>query len=135
MREISKMKIKDKNEILSLLCDIRCHELYFTSYGKEFQSSSAVKKRFRTEASFMYELLEKTKSLQHGFIAIYFNKGFLDYDIASINLFLRAEPILTVDLCEHAYFLDFGFEKEEYLKKIISRLNINHLDKFLLKRD
>ena len=127
--QISKMKIKDKSEIESLYLDIMFHNVYFSSFGKEYQGSDAVKKRFRTEASFLYELFEAGKKEDGGFILIYFNKGLIDYTVVSKCSNLRIEPILSVDLCEHAYFLDYGFEKEEYLNKALSLLNLNSLDK------
>ncbi len=36
-------------------------------------------------------------------------------------------PCLAVDLAEHAYFYDFGFDHEKYLVEAISRLNLSLL--------
>ena len=134
IREISKMRIMERDEILSLGRNIKSHELYFNSFDREFQSSEAVRQRFRTEASFLYELYEAAAKADSDFLLVTVNsKGALDYEPLSEKSFLKTEPLLAVDLCEHAYFLDFGFEKEEYLKKILYRLNLNALDKILLK--
>ena len=135
MCEISKMRIAERDEILYLMRDIKSHELYFNSFDREFQSSDAVRKRFRSEASFVYELYKTAMESDGDFLLVTANKGELDYEVLSEKSFLKAEPLLAVDLCEHAYFMDFGFEKEEYLKKILYRLNLKSLDKILLKRD
>ncbi len=135
IREISRMKLREREEILSLLRDIKAHELYFNSFGREFQSSGALRDKYRTEASFLYELYEAAKSTKVDFIFVSLIGGKIDYEIGSESSFIKTVPLLAIDLCEHAYFMDFGFEKEEYLAKIISCLNLNSLDKILLKRD
>lgn len=134
-REISKMRIKYRDEVLSLLRNIKAHEIYFDSFGREFKSSNAVRNKFRTESAFLYELYEASKKEAGDFLLVTLNKDEVEYELMSENSFLKTEPLLAIDLCEHAYFLDFGFEKEEYLKRIISRLNLNRLDKKISKRD
>ena len=129
--EISRMRIREREEIRALLSEILYHDVYFSSFGKEYQSSVAVKKRFRTEASFLYELHEVGKNAGDSFLLIYINKGRVDYAVAPKGSVLRVQPVLAIDLCEHAYFLDFGFDREEYLRKTLSFLNLNSLDKFL----
>ena len=135
MREISRTRIKEREEVLHLFRNIKAHELYFDSFGAEFQSSNAVRKKYRSEASFLYELYEAAKKEKSDFLLITLNNGELGYEAMTEKSFLKSEPILAIDLCEHAYFIDFGFEKEEYLKKVISRLNLNRIDKIFLKRD
>ena len=131
IREISRMRIKEKEEIQALLLEILCHDVYFSSFGKEYQRSFEVKKRFRTEASFLYELYEASKNESEGFLLIYFNRGLVDYTFANKGSILRCEPILALDLCEHSFFLDFGFDRDSYLKKSLSLINLNSLDNFL----
>jgi len=135
MREIWGMKLRERDEILSLLRNIKSHELYFESFDREFQSSEAVRRRFRTEASFLYELYEAAKADGDFLLVTVNSRGDIDYETLSGKSFLKTEPVFALDLCEHAYFMDFGFEKEEYLKKILYRLNLKSLDKILLKQD
>ena len=135
IREISRIKIREREEILSLLRDIKAHELYFNSYGREFQSSGTVRGKFRTEASFLYELYDAARGAKGDFLFVSLSRGEVCYEVSSEASFLKTEPLLSIDLCEHAYFLDFGFRKEAYLEKIISRLNLNTLDKILSKLD
>ena len=131
IREIAKTRINDRAEIEDLYFDILYHKLYFSSFGKKFQTSNAVKKRFRTESLFLYELLQAAKNERGGFILVHCSSGTVDYLISSNKSARRIEPVLAIDLCEHAYFLDYGFNREEYLKNIISSLNLSILDKFL----
>jgi superoxide dismutase len=37
-------------------------------------------------------------------------------------------PRLAVDISEHAYFLDYRFEREKYLRSAIANLNLSLLD-------
>lgn len=130
IKEILRMRIKEKEEIEDLYSDILYHEVYFSSFGREYQSSKAVKKRFRTEPSFLYELYEAVKNEKNGFLLIYVSSGCVNYTVASKNRFLKHEPVLALDLCEHAYFLDYGFDRENYLKNSLALLNLNFLDKY-----
>ena len=41
--------------------------------------------------------------------------------------FLRYEPVLAVDMYEHAYFNDYGFEKEKYLRTSLEYLDLERL--------
>ena len=90
MRGIWGMKIKERDEILALLRDIKSHELYFESFDREFQSSEAVRQRFRTEASFLYELYEAATKADGDFLLVTVNsKGALDYEPLSEKSFLH----------------------------------------------
>ncbi|MBE6643984.1 MAG: hypothetical protein E7612_01235 [Ruminococcaceae bacterium] len=129
--EFARIRTKDRAEIEELYFDILYHKLYFSSYGKQYQFSEAVKKRFKSQASFLYELLQAGKDEKYGFILIYVKGGYADFVISTNSKARRIEPVLSVDLCEHAYFSDYGFDKEKYLKDILASLNLGMLDKFL----
>ena len=134
--EIAKMKIRDKRDIISLKCDIMCHELYFASFGKEYQSSIAARNKYRTESSFLYEIYEKSRCEKQGFLIIGMSGGRIEYTVGEENEILKiTNPLLAVDLYEHAYFLDFGFDMDLYLNKILPMLNLSFLDKFLQSKD
>ena len=49
------------------------------------------------------------------------------YDDIRKNRFL---PKLAIDISEHAYFLDYRFEKDKYIRSAISNLNISLLDNY-----
>lgn len=135
IRLLNKLRVKRyKNEALKMKCDIMCHDMYFSSFGEEYQSSETVKKSYRTEASFLYEIFETAKEWDSGgFILICVEKGCVFTHIGenAVDVFTRSNPVLAIDLCEHAYFLDYGFNKSLYLENALKRLNLNKLDKFL----
>jgi len=133
--EISRLRIKDKAEIIKLSCDIRCHELFFSSFGTAYESCVAVRKKYRAEASFLYELYECGRSIDYSFIIIYLDKEEVRIISGTPEIVLKIpNPMLAIDLYEHSYFLDYGFDKEEYLKNLIPFLNLSKLDKFLQTR-
>ena len=61
IREISRLKIREREEIVLAKWDIMCHEKYFISFGREHQNSSAARYMCRTEASFLYEIYEMAR--------------------------------------------------------------------------
>ncbi len=129
LSEIKRMRFLNKWDIIKLRSEIECHEIFFSSFGKMYQSSKTVKNKYNTEASFLYELLEAAESSDDDFLGIYVKRGgiFIKFGEA-LELFRADTPILAVDLCEHAYFLDFGFSKREYLQNLLPFLNLGKLD-------
>ena len=135
--EINKMRSiarGDKENITSLSCDIILHETYFQSFGREYQSSEVVRKLYRTETSFLYTVYEASMQSDGGFVVIRAERDKIIIDCVSQPSKLLNKPILAVDICEHAYFYDFGFEKEKYLERVLPRLNLNMLDNFFQSR-
>ena len=124
--EIQKMRVPYKNEILSLRCDIICHELFFTSFCHGHQNSKCVKEAFGSEAAFFYEIYQLSKEKENCFAIISMNRGFPRLSFGLPSMILRlSSPVLALDLYEHAYFLDYGFDKEEYVRRMLSCLNLN----------
>ena len=140
--EIKKMSIpaikrarnlRYKDEILKIKIDLECHNLFFSSFGNEFQTSDSVKKTYGTEASFRYEIFREAKEWANGGFLIIgtFNGKIFKYvgcDLADV--FIKANPILAIDLFEHSYFLDYRFDKSAYLENAIKYLNLNKIDKW-----
>ncbi len=135
MREISGMRLRDKDEILTLKCNILCHDIFFESFGKGYGSSSLIKSQFRSEASFFYEVSEYVKAARGDFLFISSSGAGVGVCIGDGRLILRLKnPVFVIDLCEHAYFLDYGFEREAYVKTALAHLNLSKLDKFCQTR-
>lgn len=135
IREISGMRLKEKDEIINLKCNILCHELFFESFGKGFESSYAVRAKFRTEASFFYEVSESAKSARGDFLFFCSSNGSVSVHIGEGRLISRLKnPVLVIDLCEHAYFLDYGFERDAYVKTALAHLKLSKLDNFCQRR-
>ena len=59
--KISKICIKDREEAMLLQCEIKLHELYFSSFGEGYRLSRCIKETYGSEASFLYELFSLAK--------------------------------------------------------------------------
>ena len=138
IRSMYKMRLgKEKDEILGLKREIQYHEVFFESFGAGYQTSDAVKKKYVTEASFLYEVYLSGSGRDVSFIIIYVKNGEIKIDAVYTPMQIppQIEPILVIDCCEHAYFLDFGFNKDAYLKSLMPYLNLSLIDKFLSYKD
>ena len=129
---IAKIRHNYKDETLSLKTEILCHELFFNSFGSSYQSSLAVKKWYGSEAAFLYEVFNICKSSSAPFLIINKERGRVNVNLIkeTTQLLKIAKPLLAIDLCEHAYFLDYGFDREGYLNNLLPRINLAILDNF-----
>lgn len=137
-REIAAMRIKgvDTAAISEIAASVLLHECFFSSfaYGKN-QPSRIAKRDFGSEASLISELYRLAVPLRLGFVAVLASR---DKAIARgaencRELLSLGEPILALDLSEHAYFCDFGFDKGAYLAAALPRLALSRLDAYFLK--
>lgn len=130
LSEISKMKLKkrDKEDILENLSNYLLHDLYFRSFSDLPNRVSFLKKYYPSEEAFLYEILRQCTDTSSDFILIFTDsrgrpqiKAFNSWqDI--INM-----PRLAIDLAEHAYFLDYGFDKERYIRNALSHMKLELL--------
>ena len=131
--ELKHMRLgNDKEKIIGMKADIILHDVFFNSFGNRYEASEAIRGQYRTEQNFLYELYEASRE-GIGFTVVYIDKGKITVSSGEKLLESRREivPLLTIDLCEHAYFLDYGFNKEEYLKNAISFLNLKKIEEKL----
>ncbi len=126
----SNLPKKQIGEALPLLLNIKAHELYFSSFTDKAKPSKIIRKHYTSENSFCYQLAESAKRLEYGYLYIFKDlrgrpcfKTVTDLD----RSFVSDKPILLVDLAEHAYFADYGFEYGKYLKGAISHLDFSKL--------
>lgn len=126
-----------KDELVALRSEILCHELFFDSFGEPYQSSVAVKNSYRTEASFIYDLYERCREGRGKFMVIYNERNTVNTALLyePMEIFKIKSPRLCIDLCEHSYFLDYGFDKESYLSNLLTYLKLGALDNFLGNKD
>ena len=118
-----------REEILSLAHQIYLHEIYFDSFGRGGESTDCIKPRYRTVASFLYELERAAMAADGGFLLVTRGRGGVDFSHnASLIVGMRREPCLALDLAEHAYFLDYGFDKLSYVRAALPRLRLSKLN-------
>ena len=117
------------DEALMLLSEISLHEVYFDSFSIEPASSNPVKAQFGSREAFLYELFSFAKDKKVGFLLIYLGaRGKIHFDIpSSITEITRYKPILAIDLYEHAYFSDYGFRRNDYLRAALSNIDLSKL--------
>ena len=136
-RGISRARIArgEREEALRLYCEISAHRLFFSSFCDKCPRCGKIARAYGSEAGFLYELLTYSRE-REGFLLIYTDtRGEIGYRAGReyCEVFLRYSPILALDLCEHAYFLDYGFDKYAYLKNALSRLDLSKITKDIAK--
>ena len=133
---IVRSRCNEKREILKTALNIRCHEIYFSSFDRHYTSSAAVRKAFGTEAAFLYEIQKNMIESDKDFYFIY-SDGDRVYqrEDNEFGLLKTFGSVLTIDLKEHAYFLDYGFDREEYVKRLLPFLDLSLLDKKISPKD
>ena len=116
-----------KAEALHLLSEIESHELFFASFAERNNKCELIRKYYSSEESFLYEIYEKALKAFGDFLYICLDtrgKPTIATNSKLFELYPRLEPKLCLDLCEHSYFMDYGFEREEYLRAAISHLDL-----------
>lgn len=121
----------EKKAAISIKSEIILHEVYFSSFFESGSVSQNVKKKYGSEASFLYKLYDECLD-KDGFLIVFLNKSNEPEYYAGreyCELLMSVVPCLSIDLCEHAYFYDFGFDKKRYLQSALSALDLLKLNK------
>ena len=117
-----------KKEALEALGAIKAHELYFSSFAEGICRCDKIKARYTSENAFLYDLMREALRFGEGFCFLMIGRGGVYHLLTKtpFEAFVlpNATPILALDLYEHAYFIDYGFEREEYLKRALSHWNL-----------
>ena len=125
-----RLKHRDRTDALSLLSNIEMHDIFFSSFSSSpYPRSKRISKQYGSESGFLNEVYGICMGAIFGFIAVYDLKGEVN-----IRAFERCEealtfgrPTLAIDVCEHAYFMDYGFDKERYLIGALPYLDIGRI--------
>ena len=133
--EIALMRINsDIREEAYFKCrEIELHKLYFCSFVNENKRCENLPDGFRSPAELLYEIYRVANDVQCAdFIVLLGDKRNGRIRISSDKkIGIYDEPLLALDLCEHAYFSDYGFLREQYLKNAISHLNLSAVSDFI----
>lgn len=131
MNEIIRLNIdrEAKNEALSLLWYIKSHECFFDSFSTKpsLKNNSGVRGE-----KLLYDIYTEAMKKDHGFLYVLLDKQGsprITFSNGNDGSFIKYVPLLALDLYEHTYFLDYGFDKKRFLQNAISHLNISSLDK------
>ncbi len=130
IKDIMHTGCKDRAEIARLILNVRSHEIYFSSFGKHYTQSETVRRQFGSEAAFLYEMQKEMIAAEGKFFFIYVNGRKVKTRFGDERELLKTcGNVLAVDLSEHSYFLDYGFDKSEYVRKLLPYLDLSALDK------
>lgn len=118
-----------ERETVALAREIVLHDVFFSSFSAKQGKVPAALHRYSSDAAFRYDLFLTAKGARDGFLCVFCNRrGDACFEIASPPDFrLTVLPRLAVDLAEHAYFYDFGFDQERYLSVALSCLDLSKL--------
>ena len=133
-----KLPFDIKKQALTLICDIKTHELFFNSFSQPRYICKNIKRYFSSQDRLIYEMLSLAREVDYGFIFVCLDKAGKPIICSGENktdIFIKYEPILAIDLYEHVYFKDYGFNKEKYLSNALGYLNLKILDDRLLSLD
>lgn len=122
---------EDKEQVLLTNIYIKSHETYFSSFSEIAKPSDILRKYYGSEDKFCYELLETCRKSDNTFIYIIKDSRGRPLSVTREECkypYIRTEPLLALDLYEHAYFSDYGFDKEKYLRSMIAHLNFCRLE-------
>ena len=130
--QLKRLSLKDREDVVKLYTDIRLHEIYFSSFSdKKFSASALAREKYGSESALLNLIYKKAMSLPFGFVSVRVERGSILVDAESENFehFRYGEPELAIDLAEHAFFQDYGFNKERYLIEALEFLDLSRLEK------
>ncbi len=119
-----------EREVRELAIDYISHKTYFSSFADNDRPCPAVKKYYSSENALLYEILELAKGSREGFIYIFSSvnsKPVIIHSEKCRDAFIKHSPKLALDICEHAYFSDYGFQRDLYLRNAVARIDIAKL--------
>ena len=116
-------------EAIVLLSEISLHRLYFESFSEkgELYCQKQIEDRVGSLSSFIYDMKNASLKLRRGFVSIGRGRNGVEFRASEdfTEHFVEFFPLLTIDLCEHAYFVEYGFNTERYLDSMISHLRFS----------
>lgn len=132
---INEFPNEDKEDILFNLGGVLNHNLYFSSISPNHNMpfgnlKTAINNKYKNYDNFLQKLKEKALSLKgSGYTFLVINNN--DLDIVNTKnqetpLQYGLIPLLNIDMWEHAYYLNYKNEKEEYLNNLFNILDFTN---------
>ncbi len=127
----SRIQRSERAAAAKLYSEILAHKIYFSSFTEHNSPCERIKREYGSVAGFLYVIKEKCRECDGGFLLIYDDRGRIfaycgrDYE----KILSSKNVVLALDLCEHAYFYDYGFKKEDYVINAISHFDFSKIEK------
>ena len=109
------------------------HELFFENLTSHYQElmeklKTAIEKDFKSVDIFIEELKNTAMSARSGWVICAYNhhRDCLEnfaIDLHDEHVPICVKPILVIDVWEHAYTIDFGINKKDYLDTLFKNIN------------
>ena len=117
---------------------MRLHELYFENLTKNPKGPkkilNKIKKNFKSYKNWEKDF-KKTASMRGiGWVILYqdkdklFNTWINEHDVGHLA---GCEPLLVLDVFEHAFITDYGLNKADYIKNFLKSVNWSIVEKRL----
>ncbi len=118
-----------KDEALRLHWYIKAHECFFDSFCEAPLKCEAINKHYSSRERFVYDLFLEATKREYGFLFVYIDRGVprVSFATPEDKAFIKFEPILALDLYEHTYFADYGFEKNRFLRSALMYFDTGRL--------
>ena len=133
LREIyrARLPLSEREEAARLFAEIRAHGIFFSSFANKNLRCPRIERAFGSVASFLYEIGEYLKGSRADFLFIFEEKGKIRFKAECEYEWIleKFAPPLALDLCEHAYFSDYGFDREGYISSAISHFDFSKIEK------
>lgn len=133
LTELNNLRIdrEIKKEAVLLKKYVVAHRLYFDSFRENIGKCPRIREIYGSREKFIYDVFTLAKSKDTGYVFICVDKRNLPMIIYSADLsesYPACTPVLCLDICEHAYFADYRFEREKYIKNALAYFNLNALE-------
>ncbi len=130
----------DRNTILFHLGGVVNHELYFSSMNKNKNLKipeplhSHLIEKFGNIENFMNQFLERASSLQgsgYTFLAVKPNQELFLLNLPNQEspYLYQMQPILAIDVWEHAYYLDYYNNRKKYIEEFLKLINFTEVNR------
>lgn len=138
---IDEFPVSNREDILFNLGGVINHDIYFNSMSEKREEPNIFLKtmilsEYESYDNFKKEFKKKAMSLKgSGYTFLVLSNGKLDI----INLFNQDSPyrynmlpLITIDMWEHAYYLNYKNEKEKYIDNFLEIVDFKQANKKLL---
>lgn len=144
IKEIDKINISNRDLIIYNLGGVLNHELYFNNLTNKMTELTPallnkINEQYNSFDNFKIEFKRIALSLigsGYTFLVINNNKDLQIINMSNQEtpLLYDMYPIMTIDLWEHAYYLDYKNDKEKYIDAFFNILDLNYISNLYEQR-
>ena len=114
-------------DVRMLAVETEAHMRYFSSFAAYATVSDAFCRRFGSVTSFFYRIYEDAMQTEAPFLFVGTGRDGGLVTGTDSDMLACGRPVLALDLCEHAYFYDYRFDRKAYIKAMVNCLDVGKL--------